>query len=544
MIARLLLVTALGGLAAWSSAEEIQIVKSGKYYGTIDAYRAGDEFYLGAKEAARVYGARLYWYAVREEVRLSFRGKLARFTAGSKQAIVGDTRVEMPRPMIVRASRAFIPIELFTTRHFSDLAGVDSRFNATTRLLLVDQRSSVGPLRWSTHADHTRVVLELGDGLRYRTSRRGKSGFDIDIPNGTIDWSERVDVTDGVVDYIRLYQESKQARLSLELQEGADGWRVREFKEPRRIVIDVARAEAEGGAVQAREGGLDVEAPDGPGLRESREGERGSGTAAVAEAPPAGGDPEGIRDGQAAAESPPRAADGSSRGVYRIAIDAGHGGKDGGTVGRRGTLEKDINLATARELSRLLEVEKIFEILLIRTGDNFVRLGERSKKANEFKADLFISLHCNASTSRAESGFEIYFLSERASDPEAERLAEFENSVLALEGEDALEDETAGLLYALAKTEFINDAAELAGLMARAWAKRVDMPNRGVKQADFYVLRGANSPAVLVETGFLSNARDEAKLQSKKYRRKIVEGLYAGILEFAQRKGWRGGVAR
>ena len=229
----------------------------------------------------------------------------------------------------------------------------------------------------------------------------------------------------------------------------------------------------------------------------------------------------------------------SSRTKYRLAIDAGHGGKDGGAVGRRGTLEKEINLAVAKQLEALLKQEEKFDIMLVRDRDEFIPLGDRSRRANEFRADLFISLHCNANQSRGQTGYEIYFLSERASDPDAERLAEFENSVLALEGkETGDEDAAAPLLYALAKTEFINGAAEAAGVMTRALSQRVDLDDRGVKQAAFYVLRGVHAPAVLVEMGFVTNARDEAKLQSAKYRRKIVEGLYAGILDYARRKGW------
>ncbi|MEK7747429.1 MAG: N-acetylmuramoyl-L-alanine amidase, partial [Elusimicrobiota bacterium] len=130
----------------------------------------------------------------------------------------------------------------------------------------------------------------------------------------------------------------------------------------------------------------------------------------------------------------------------------------------------------------------------------------------------------------------IYFLSEKASDPEAERLAEFENSVLAMEEKDRVDQDAAGILYALARTEFINEAAELAGRMAQSAAGRVNIANRGVKQAGFYVLRGVNAPAVLVEMGFLSNTEDEAKLGSRKVRRRMVEGLYAGIVDFSRRK--------
>ncbi|MBI2362600.1 MAG: N-acetylmuramoyl-L-alanine amidase [Elusimicrobia bacterium] len=126
-------------------------------------------------------------------------------------------------------------------------------------------------------------------------------------------------------------------------------------------------------------------------------------------------------------------------------------------------------------------------------------------------------------------------MAERASDPDAERLAEFENSVLELEGVEDKDAETA-ILVQLGRTEDMNLGLELAGLVQKQLASRVDLPNRGVKQAAFYVLRNVNCPSVLVEMGFLSNERDEAKLESAKYRRRLVEGIYAGVVEYFNRR--------
>lgn len=518
-----ILIAALFLLAGSVAAEDIQVVKSGKYYGMVEAYLVGDDFYLSAKTAADIYGGQRHWFAVRKRVQLSFRGKVVRFHRDSAVANVGGRHVKLPRPVLFRVNRAMIPIEFFSSEAFAGIAGVDTRFKKDTRLLLIDARSSVGPLRWFSYSDHTRVVLELGKGLRYTTSRRGLRGFDLVVPNGTIDWSEKIDVGDGVVEYINLFQKSKQARLSIKLMDGAENIRSREFKNPRRVVIDIARSKTRAPSARVRR--VAMEAPAPPQRRKSP---FSGSLAAAAKAPKASRTVK-----KAAKTPPPRRASGK----IRIVIDPGHGGRDGGAVGRRGAVEKDINLSAGLELAKLLRQGGIFEVELTRSVDEFVKLRERSKFANIHNAALFVSLHANANSSRRLSGYEIYVLSEKASDPEAERLAEFENSVLAFEGEGVFEDDAAAMLYALAKTEFINEAAELAGLMAQSMAKRVDLPNRGVKQADFYVLRGTNMPAVLVEMGYLTNARDEAKLQSKKYRRKIVEGLYAGIVNYAKRKG-------
>ncbi|OGS05151.1 MAG: hypothetical protein A3G41_01310 [Elusimicrobia bacterium RIFCSPLOWO2_12_FULL_59_9] len=193
-------------------------------------------------------------------------------------------------------------------------------------------------------------------------------------------------------------------------------------------------------------------------------------------------------------------------------------------------------------MAQLLRQEKAYDVILTRDSDVFVPLEDRSRLANEAGADLFISLHCNYSRSHAVNGFEIYFLSEKASDPEAELVARFENESLKFENgrsgapEDNIEALT--ILSELERMEFINQASELGGFIAREMSARVKIENRGLKQAAFYVLRGTRSPALLIEMGYISNSRDAALLSQAKVRNRIVDGIYAGVLKYAKRKGW------
>lgn len=537
-LAATVVLAALLGAAGAAFAGEIEVVKGGKYWGKVDTYDAGDDVYIGLKEASKVYGAQLYWFSVQGEVSLTLRGRPVVFKEDSEEVSVDGRPARLPRPMLTRVGRAFIPIEFLSDPAFEEVSGLDSKFNAKTRLLLVDARSNVGPLRWFTYPDHTRIVLELAEGLGVSADRRGVGGYEVAVPNGVIDWSERVEVKDGVVDVVHLSQDARQARLSVALLEGAEGIKQTELAAPRRLVLDVLRRK--GAPRDARPAGaglpdvpesLKPEKPDAPKARPVA-------VPVVADAPlpPPPPKPAASEASKPPLVPVPAKTKPAEKARYRIAVDAGHGGKDGGATGRRGTLEKDINLYAALELAKLLEEEGRFEVMLVRQDDTFVKLGDRAKIANDAQADLFVSLHSNAHPSRAESGFEVYFLSERASDPEAERLAEFENSVLALETGPGQADEAEGILYQLARTEFMNDAGELAGLVGKNLAGRVDLANRGVKQAAFYVLRGVNAPAILVEMGFLSNERDEAKLESAKYRRRLVEGLYGGIVDYYNRR--------
>ncbi len=223
--------------------------------------------------------------------------------------------------------------------------------------------------------------------------------------------------------------------------------------------------------------------------------------------------------------------------VKRIVIDPGHGGKDPGAVGARGTEEKTVNLRLAQELADSLRETYGYEVLLTRMDDTFIPLEERARLANRHNADLFISLHCNASRTSSLKGFEVYFLSEKASDPHADAVARLENAALALEGKEVSSpNRVKEVLRSLVKTANINEASALGSLLDRHLAERLSEPSLGVKQAAFYVLRGAEMPAVLVETGFISNPQEERLLQDDHFREKLIEGVTAGIVAYDQRK--------
>jgi N-acetylmuramoyl-L-alanine amidase len=226
-------------------------------------------------------------------------------------------------------------------------------------------------------------------------------------------------------------------------------------------------------------------------------------------------------------------------GRKKIVIDAGHGGKDPGGRKLFGLKEKEMNLLVAKELYEVLKGEDMFDVLLTRQDDTFVPLSDRSNIANNFKADLFISIHANASRDRREKGFEIYFMSEKASDPGAAEVADYENSVVGLEDNGGQQDATAMLLHSMARNEYLNEGSRLAGLVGAEMEKRTPFANRGVKQAAFYVLRGTYAPGILVEMGFMTNSGDEKGLNDKKVRAKIANAIYRGVMKYAQMKQWK-----
>ena len=220
------------------------------------------------------------------------------------------------------------------------------------------------------------------------------------------------------------------------------------------------------------------------------------------------------------------------RKIERIVLDPGHGGKDPGAVGAGGTLEKQIVLDVSMRLKAKLE-EHGYEVLMTRTEDQYVPLSDRSKFANDRDAGLFISVHANASENRSACGFETYFLSEAKTDWER-TVAARENAPLKLEMSDTtrLADELELILVDLAQNEFLTEASGLAECIQERAVPCARIMDRGVRQANFYVLRNNYMPAVLVEVGFISNRSEEKLLKEPAHRDKLASGIGQGVLDF------------
>ena len=215
-----------------------------------------------------------------------------------------------------------------------------------------------------------------------------------------------------------------------------------------------------------------------------------------------------------------------------IVIDAGHGGKDPGAVGYRGTKEKDIALDVAKRLEKKLSKNMKVKIVMTRDEDIFLRLSERTKIANENNGSLFISIHTNAAEDRRASGFETFLIGQNKNEA-AVRVAARENAVLELEGSTGKKLTDEDLIKAtIAQSAFASKSELFASLVQKEIKKRVQSKDRGVKQAGFYVLMGASMPNVLVELGFISNPSEEKKLRSPQYRDQLATAIYRAVEQY------------
>lgn len=217
--------------------------------------------------------------------------------------------------------------------------------------------------------------------------------------------------------------------------------------------------------------------------------------------------------------------------IRRIVVDPGHGGKDPGAVGQSGLQEKDVVLAIGRLVAGKLKEEIGIDAVMTRESDVFIELQERTAIANKVGADLFISIHANASLNRRANGIETYYLN-LAKTEKAAQLAARENGT-SLDKVSLLQ----AVLFDLMANYKLNDSAHLAEEVQKALYRRMSVQepatkNLGVKQGPFYVLVGATMPSILVESAFISNLEEEAKLRDPVFLEQTAEGILDGVVAY------------
>lgn len=222
--------------------------------------------------------------------------------------------------------------------------------------------------------------------------------------------------------------------------------------------------------------------------------------------------------------SPPRRA-------LRVMLDAGHGGKDLGAAPRTAPLvEKDLTLRISENVKRALERysrlnDVPIEVRMSREDDSFIGLRERVRLANEWPADLFVSIHANSSNYVRARGFEVYFINVDEPSARTPRVASLDNT--------GLSPSVANILRDAEQTVHVNESSSFAEYIFQAMSFNVRPHRRGVHQAPFTVLHGTQMPAVLIEVGYLTNKDDVEKLSKAPYLKRLSNAISAGIVEFA-----------
>jgi N-acetylmuramoyl-L-alanine amidase len=414
---------------------------------------------------------------------------------------------------------------------------------------------------WST-PDYTRVAIDLEQDVAYKTQRiEHPDRVVLDLLATTLDpalTGKSFSVDDGFLKKIRISQfKTGQTRVVLDVDDDAE---FNAFFEPNpaRLIVDVREKPR---PVSLKEVSADATMPitsigstpkkriveaddddavakpetstnkpaDTPAVAPHSSGHFANSTAA-GRRKTAGPNPL-AREAQPTASGDRSLTRALGLKIGRIVIDPGHGGHDTGTIGPNGLEEKDLVLDVSLRLGKLLETRMGADVIYTRRDDTFIPLENRTAVANQEAADLFVSVHANSSHDPDARGVETYYLNFTSS-PDALEVAARENAA-----SDKSIHELQDLVKKIALKEKIEESREFAAdvqqsLHSGLAAKSTGIRDRGVKQAPFIVLIGANMPSILAEISFVSNPGDEHRLQTAEYRQRIAESLYRGIAKY------------
>jgi len=425
--------------------------------------------YVELERVAQVLGTSLDPGADATRTNIRTPRNVVTFTRNWSQIIVDGRPVVLDGPVRMKAGVWLVPESFLTT--------VMPRLTpAPAALPRAVTPPTLEELRVRSYPSFTRVVLETSGAVTYRVEQTGSKEARVRLV-GLVGDARTEALTEGLVDQVRFERAGADAILRVTFDGPPGEMRASALTDPPRLVLDFNRPGAE-----------------------------------------------------AIGDRPERAAP-----LRMIVLDAGHGGHDPGATGPTGLAEKDVALDVTRRVAKLVEAELGVRVVLTRSDDTFIALRDRTSVANRERADLFVSIHANAHRQIDSAGVETYFLSSEATDSNARQAAAVENSVVQLEspaGGRGRADIVKAILWDLAQSEFQAESSRLAETVQDSMTRSLRIPNRGVKQAGFYVLGGAAMPAILVEIGFVTNPREERRLRESRYRDEIARAILAGLGEY------------
>ncbi|MBK7187560.1 MAG: N-acetylmuramoyl-L-alanine amidase [bacterium] len=452
------------------------------------------EIYVRSADFATAMRAGRFWQDTLRRLDLDVGGKVFTVTGGSRVVMGSPGESLLPVPVLDHAGDLWLPLDALL-RVVGPATGLEVAFDAGSgRVTLGPSDDNVENVTIETLGHSTAVHLRCRDPLGWSVERPAFDQVTVSLRGGRAD-AAALSATPaaGFVRAVEARQDADRLVVTLRLGDGAGEHRAYAADGGRDVVVVLAAAAT---ADQAAD----------------------SSGAAPADDP------------VAALLPPAPGADAAARPLRTVVIDPGHGGGDTGAVGRRGIMEKDVNLAVARELKQYLERSGGLDVVLTRQRDEAMDLDARAEAANAAGGDLFISLHCNSWFDDQARGFETYFLSPASSD--------WARSVEAAENGASDGGREPGdvefIVWELVQNRYITRSSQFAEYLQARACRELGSPDRGVRQAGFRVLVGAYMPAVLVELGFLSHADEEMRLDERTYQRQLARTIGDAVLGFAR----------
>lgn len=448
--------------------------------------------YLPISTVSEIFSAAKYWRQESRQMALHIDNHQFVLMVNNPIVSVDQTLWNLPAPVLYRGGTIWVPLPFVDTvidSFIPETIDWDPELNVLT-LAVAPARENIVGMEFTADYQETRVIIETAEPMRFRTQKPMPGNLTVIIEGGHARAQNFTEpYTHGFIEAVAATNHPDHFTLNFEYNRNAKSYHIESFENPPRIELKFL--------------GYDVnETPEPPQIRERRDDK-----------------PSTIVSD-----------------LDLIVIDPGHGGKDPGAVGPDGTHEKEIVLDIALRLSEMIQNELGIRTFLTRDDDTFIPLRKRTEMANSMQADLFISIHCNASPSRSANGTETYFLS-LAKTNEARAVAARENASLKYEmPPEAIE--TMGdldfILWDLAQYEYLEESSTLAEITQEEMGKRLNITSRRVNQAPFYVLNGAYMPAILVETAFITNKHEERLLNTPAFRQNVAEAVTAAVARYKQ----------
>jgi N-acetylmuramoyl-L-alanine amidase len=453
------------------------------------------EVYVRSADLSTMLKAGRLWQDTLRRLELTVGGQSFVVTGGSRVLLSGGNETLLPVPVLDHDGDLWLPLTALV-RVIGPQAKLDVTFDAGTgRLALGRADDNIEGLGLTLGENGTTARVNCREALSWSVERVRGDLLELTINGGRGD-ARRLAGTSGLglVRAVECRQEAGRTIIGLRLAADAGEQRSRADDDGKVIIIELTTAApidstlaVVGGEDQGSVTSPDVTGPTAPDLKTP---------------------------------------------LRRVIVDAGHGGADTGAIGVSGVMEKDVNLAVARELKQYLERESNLDVTLTRSRDESMELDARAEAANTAGGELFISLHCNSWFDDNANGFETFFLSPASSDW-ARSVAATENGTTA-GGEPG---DVEFIVWELVQNRFINRSAAFAEFLQERACRSLSLPDRGVRQAGFRVLVGAYMPAVLVELGFLSNAGEESRLDDRNYQRQLARAIGDAVLAYARGAG-------
>jgi len=449
------------------------------------------EKYILLKDLTKIFSATVTYYPVGKYVSFNCRGEKIYFFFEKNYFIYSNNKKGFLNSNVLNIkNRTFVPISILNNPEFINVVDADIEYRQQDGLLLVNWKDTIS-VNYYVSKNEGKIEFKYPFGTQYN--------YDVDTKKIVLTFfsakiqPKEFKIDNGIISKIVLYQQNGNVVSEIFLSEELQKVDIKKEENKTKILLHIKR------------------------LEEQQEQKNFSQQSFISTPTPVIIKSENI----------------NKKTNRLIVIDPGHGGEDPGAVGKYGTKEKDVNLKIAMLVKQKL-IEEGFDVLLTRETDVFIPLVKRTEFANKHNADLFISIHCNASKkpTGTDHGFEVYFLSEKATDPDAVATEKLENEVVRFEKQTEELTKLQKLLWSMIVNEFINESSKLCSLIGKEVTNRTQQNYRGVKQAGFYVLRGAQMPAVLIECGFISNPVEELKLNREDFQNLIATGITAAIKKY------------